>query len=482
MARTPRATGTRASPRGAATAATTGGTGTTGAASTAGATATTATATAVGGGTATATVAATAPPAFSLRPSIQGQLDFEKKGDRRVFERGAASVYDEYPMDAHHKEGFLLALSLRAQEQNWSTVAKTGVLDVEVGGTRYNLCEHYGSLTATQIKAYVASWFSSEGRESQDDQMIVECLRASLSKEALLKAYQHREKFTVQDNSLGSPRECGVLMLKVTLDESSLTSNATVMKLKKELNELPELIGTLKYDVPKFNDAVLSVQQQLTQYGSSAPELFHQVLPAYLAIPEPKFKVYMEGKKSAHEDGSLTLSVQSLMELARARYCTQRDQNDWSPEGVGKSGTPEFLALEARVKKAHGEVKRLRQQLTSAKKGKGKGKSPAKKGNPSKRSRKSNSDWKYVKPHPGDKLANGQFEQERDGKTFYWCSQKTGAPASRGCNMWTVHKPADCKGLSTSKKPGGYKKKAVKKLEAKAAALTLSDSESSGYE
>ena len=146
MARTPRATGTRASPRGAATAATTGGTGTTGAASTAGATATTATATAVGGGTATATVAATAPPAFSLRPSIQGQLDFEKKGDRRVFERGAASVYDEYPMDALNKEGFLLALSLRAQDQDWSNATKTGVLDINVGGAKYNLCEHYGSL------------------------------------------------------------------------------------------------------------------------------------------------------------------------------------------------------------------------------------------------------------------------------------------------------------------------------------------------
>ena len=391
-------------------------------------------------------------------------------------------MYDEYPMDAHHKEGFLLALSLRAQEQNWSTAAKKGVLDIDVGGAKYNLCEHYGSLTTTQIKLYVATWFSSESRESQDDQMIVECLRASLSKEALLKVYQHLEKFKVEDNSLGSTRECGVLMLKVTLDESSLTSNATVMKLKKELNILPELIATLNFDIPKFNDAVLSVQQQLTQYGSSAPELFHQVLPAYLAVPEPKFKVYMEGKKSAHEDGTLTLSVQSLMELARARYCTQRDQDDWSPEGIGKSGTPEFLALEAKVRKAQGEVNRLKQQLTSTKKGRGK--NPAKKGTTSKQGR-SNIDWKFVKPHPNDKLSNGQFQQERNGKQWYWCSQKTGAPKLRGCNMWTVHKPHECKGLSSTKKPGGYKsaakKKGTKTLEAKTTKVAESDDDSTGY-
>ena len=166
-------------------------------------------------------------------------------------------------------------------------------------------------------------------------------------------------------------------MLKVVLDESSLSLNATVMKLKKELTVLPELMASLNYDIPRFNDAVLSIEQQLTQYGSSAPELFHQVLPAYLSVPEEKFKTYVENKKSGHEDGTFTLTIQSLMDLARARYCTQQDQDDWNlAASVRSSGNPDFVALQARAEKTKKELDKVKKQLATFtdKPGKGKNK------------------------------------------------------------------------------------------------------------
>ena len=126
-------------------------------------------------------------------------------------------------------------------------------------------------------------------------------------------------------------------------------------------------------------------------------------------------------------------------------------------------------------------MSRLKKQLNSKK---GRGKNPTKKGTSSKKKKKADLDWRFDKPHPSYKLSNGQFEQQRDGKTWYWCSQKTGAPELRGCNMWTVHKPHECKGLSTTKKPGGYKssaKKKAKTLEAKAAKFADSDEASAGY-
>lgn len=436
------------------------------------------------GGTATATATAST---FALRPSIKGKLDFSRKADLKCFEQGSKSVYDEYPMDAPAKESFLLALSLRAQDQEWMTPNKTGVLDINIGGAKYPLCEHYGSLTLRQVTLHVESWFSAQGRESQDDQMIVECLRASLSSEALLKVYQKREKFHVQDTSLGSTRASGVLMLKVVLDESSLTSNATVMKLKKELTVLPELMESLKFDIPKFNDAVLSVQKQLLQYGSDAPELFHQILPAYLSVPESKFKVYMEAKKSGHEDGSLTLDTASLMELARSRYCTQKDQDDWSPTGTGAAGSPEFMALEAKTKKATSEIKALQKKIAALQKGKGK---ETEKVKPTKVKKdpkfKKKTSWKFQAPRPGDEV-NGEYVAEHNGKTFYWCSLATGAKPGTGCNMWTVHRPEDCKGLMGKKQGSGKpkkkstKSKTDKALAAKTALMSIDSSSDDGY-
>ena len=409
-------------------------------------------------------------PAVSIRPSFKGLLDWSKKEHMRYWEEGVKPVMEDYSMDAMSKSAFVLLTKLRAQDYQWSDPQGLGVLDIEIGRTFLPLLDHYGSIPVATLRATLIDWVTLPTRGAQDDAMIYQCIRKSLSQDALLRVFKKKELFEI--TTLSGVHTSGILFLKVVLDESSLTSNATVMKFKKELNNLPELFASHKWNVPKFNEAVMSVEQSLTQYGSGAPDLLHQLLPAYLECPEQKFKQYIEAKKNAHEDGTVVLTATSLMDFAQAKYLTQKDQGEWNTE-ADKATEKSIFALEGRIKTITRELKKAK-----TKKGVHKGKSPKK---AKVKSPKKDDGWKFKAPR-----SNEAVETEIDGKEWHWCAVKTGAPPSGGCNMWTRHTPAQCKGYkykgSEVKKTASRKKYDIKskieKLQAQAAAMEI-DSNSS---
>ena len=88
--------------------------------------------------------------------------------------------------------------------------------------------------------------------------------------------------------------------------------------------------------------------------------------------------------------------------------------------------------------------------------------------------------WKFKAPR-----SNENTTAQIEGKTWNWCSIRTGAPSTGGCNMWTRHKPEQCKGYkykgSEVKKTNSRKKydlqSRIGKLQAQAAAMELVDTD-----
>ena len=80
------------------------------------------------------------------------------------------------------------------------------------------------------------------------------------------------------------------------MDELGLQINATVMKEKAILANLPELMVQLGEKVSKINAHVLIVTRSLKQNGSSALNLLHQLFPANLAYPDMVFYAYIHLK------------------------------------------------------------------------------------------------------------------------------------------------------------------------------------------
>ena len=417
-------------------------------------------------------------PPVMLRPSYAGVLNWKKKEHLKYYEEGVKPLLKNYAMDAHEKSIFVLTCRLRAQDYEWSTTLGSGILNVLKNGQRVNLLDHYGSISTEQLRAEVTTWAHLLSRATQDDTMLYECIRNTLSKEALLRVFAKRDVFELPNN-IGGLHTSGVMFLKVVLDESSLASSATVMKLKTELTQLPELFASHKWNVAKFNEAVEALEQSLTQYGESAPDLLHQLLPAYLDCPEPKFRTYIEQKKNSHEDESVLLTARSLMAFAKSKYSIQKDQGEWNPDAESEAEKSIF-ALEGRMKK-------LTKAMGKANKALKKKKTPAKKDKAAKSAKSDKktdpkSAWKFQAPK-GDEPTTIDL----NGKTWHWCAIKTGAPSTGGCNMWTRHTPQNCKGYmwKGAVKAAGDKKKALAKklqaIQAKAAAMEIVEDDSDGY-
>ena len=82
--------------------------------------------------------------------------------------------------------------------------------------------------------------------------------------------------------------------------------------------------------------------------------------------------------------------------------------------------------------------------------------------------------WKFEAPKAG-----GEVTMIRGKKTFHWCSIATGVPTGHGCDMWTVHKPHECKGF-TRRADGAAKsgrKPNSRKMQVHQAEIELDDSE-----
>ena len=404
---------------------------------------------------------------FQRRPIIDGVLDYTDKLHKAVYDEGCKSAYKGYEIDDQGRHAFTTALKFKAKSFGWGG-DDSGILDVPTGDTDEHgnpvlkfLLEHDGEFTLPDIKTWVESWIGRDNRASQDDAMLFSCILNGLSSEGTIKVYNRSNDFMVGNN------ESGTLLLKVVLEESGLQTNATVMKAKSDLANLSETMVKLGHNVSKFNDHVLAIMATLTRNGSSAPDLIHQLFPAYLVCPDKEFTGYIKDKKNAFEEGQ-ALSEKELMKFAHYKFKTLVDSNQWEAPDAQQE---EIMALKC-------ELKNVKSQLNNRSKrkrnGKGNGKNEGN-GN-SKKKKKNPPEWMTIPPSK-----EGPYSKKVNGKLYHFCCNENGAPSNAGCNKWVRHKPSECKGDTFKWTPGkpnpvtipGFKAKTKKQRELQVKAATL---------
>ena len=272
--------------------------------------------------------------------------------------------------------------------------------------------------------------------------MLFSCVLNSLSSEGALKVYNRNTDFHVNG------QESGILLTKVVLLESGLQTNATIMKLKAEVQELPLLMTKMGNNIEKFNQCVLSKVIGLRRMGSDCPDLLHQLFPAYLACPDKAFNRYVESKQSEFEDGK-PITFKALMQDCLYKYKTMHDRGTWQ---APDSQEEKILALQATIT-----------NLSRQFKGADNKKIPKNPGNKKTAAAPKPNDnlpyqWYLIPPAAGEPSS-----KVVRGRTVHFCSAKYGAPKDKGCNKWVRHAPATCQGLSKQKAQPGAQKRTFEK-------------------
>ncbi len=176
----------------------------------------------------------------------------------------------------------------------------------------------------------------------QDSIQLSTCLWASLSNKGKSKVNMHRADYCIGD------RRVGAMLLKVIICESHIDTNATVSRIRTQLSSLDTYLPTIGHNICKMNDFVTSLHDALMARGETSNDLFGNLFKGYKAAFDRHFIAYIEKKEEDYEDGSLSITPQQLMTLAKNRYEVLVEKGLWNAPSAEEE---KILALKATVKR-----------------------------------------------------------------------------------------------------------------------------------
>ena len=362
---------------------------------------------------------------FTLRPSIDGILDFSDKRHLKLREQGAAAVYDKYDLSPEKLQGFLAAMICRAMKMGWTNPNRILLIpDLSIPtAPSTNLLTEHGTVSLGRVKTYILRDVNGKNsREAQDDVTIADCLEASLSPDAFTQIFNRYSEWMIRGTASGT------ILLKIILEESNLTVQATIMKHKKELVNLTSTMTSLKFNVEHFNQEVARILATLRNHGETAPDLIHQLFPAYESCPDKTFNGYITNLRHTFEDNG-QLRALELMKKSCNRYKSLVDSDTWSTRDEQES----ILALKAEMQ----TLKKAFRANKGSRPREGKYKAPHERNN-------QNRAWMTTPPKDGGSNERTITTKSGVAKKYYFCSAKSGAPKGAGCDKWVRHNPKTC--------------------------------------
>ena len=197
---------------------------------------------------------------------------------------------------------FLSRLEIRANDYGWNfeqdglDFDDQGVLTISTdpddpNADRFNLIRDHGQIDIDTIRDQEERYIDDETRRVQDNQMIRMIIMISILKEGRKKINVWKQDFTIGENVSGP------LLLKVTIRESHIDSNATTTSIRDKLGALDLYMATVGNEIGKFNAYVTSLVSQLRSRGQTSSDLLNHILKGYKACSDKQFVKYIEGKE-----------------------------------------------------------------------------------------------------------------------------------------------------------------------------------------
>jgi len=80
------------------------------------------------------------------------------------------------------------------------------------------LTQHFTELTMEEVRAHAQIYQDRSSREAQNAEMLIQCLKASISKPVYNKVYLQMDKYTIYRKNTFEPIQDGVCFLKTIID------------------------------------------------------------------------------------------------------------------------------------------------------------------------------------------------------------------------------------------------------------------------
>ena len=388
---------------------------------------------------------APAPSKFALTPaeSTAGLLDYDTKPGYSLYYKATSSVYDDvqdkYDLDMINTQNFLNKMRDRGVSSNISVMQPPAAVDQigKAGGNKLDFCKHHGEITEELIIAYAKTYLGKPTREAQDDNMLLQCLKASLSAKAYGSITSDPEEYTVDGT------ECGLLLFKYILNESAIDTSVDPDTIRAEIANSVSKFAELNHSVRDYADWLRLKTSQLKQKGATTTDIRTHCMTALLSHPDPEMVRYVNTQRDYIRDHPTEdYTYKRLLNRVKDKEDTMNLDLKRARIAPASREDP-LVALQAELK----EQRKVINKLTKSNKnggggGKGSGKGKGKKGDGPKKDIKPYPKELRKKPAPSDPSKPIEIE----GVQYWYCTHH---------KKWGKHPSHECKAKAEASGSGG---------------------------
>jgi hypothetical protein len=326
------------------------------------------------------------------------------------------------------------------------------------------LTKQFSELTMEEVRAHAQKYQDKSSREAQNSEMLIQCLKASITRTVYNKVYLQMSKYIIYRKRTMEPIEDGVCFLKTIIDNYHSNTRSSTKQIRKQLAQLHYYMKNVaKGDVTKLCEHTRELTYELNAAGETTNDLLANLIEALKEAPDSNFQRWLGNqvdlwsmrKIDWKEDGS------DLMEDAEIYYQEAINTHKWGRRANRQEVQYAFKAVDSETEtevekdkpkeESYEEtIKALTAQLQKY--------TTAYTASWSGINQKPNVDskyaWKYISPKAGEPTMK-RMNVEGQAKTYYWCPHH---------QQWTIHKPTECKRLKPSRgKKGSKEKKVIKR-------------------
>jgi hypothetical protein len=341
------------------------------------------------------------------------------------------------------------------------------------------LTKQFSELTMEEVRAHAQKYQDKSSREAQNSEMLIQCLKASISRTVYNKVYLQLSKYIIYRKRTMEPIEDGVCFLKTIIDNYHSNTRSSTKQIRKQLAQLHYYMRNVaKGDVSKLCEHTRELTYELNAAGETTNDLLANLIEALKEAPDSNFQRWLGNqvdlwsmrKIDWKEDGS------DLMDDAEIYYQEAINTHKWGKKAHRQEVQYAFEAVESevetevekektKVQSYEDTIKALTTQLQEYATA-----YTAKWSELSQENLDKKWAWKRTPPKVGEPSCK-KVHADGKSKTYYWCPYH---------NQWTIHTPAECrkvkarkrdnnKGKKVHKKTSNFKEKKQAYIQAKAA-------------
>ena len=365
--------------------------------------------------------------------------------------------------------GTMLHTWLQILTDRAHTCAWTNILTI--GGKL--LTTNYADMSLKEVKAHAQEYQNEARRRAQNSEMLLQCLKSSISKTVYARLHQLQYKYTITREPEKEEIQDGVCYLKTLIDCYHVNTRSSTGEIRKKLAQLHLYMKhTAKGDIVQLCVYTRDLLARLRAAGEDTHDLLINLLEALKQAPNHHFQrwlntridlwstkqidwqpdgsdlmqeaegYYLELKTknmwSRRTDGSLYVNSAEIEDQENAIMAGMQDREEPNWEQQSSLFGKDITALTLQLKKYNRKVNK-------------KGKKEAHK-------------WRYTAPKAGE-MNTKVVRDNGVKKVYYWCEFH---------GQWTRHKPSECKKLpiktreQRSASKSDYRQKKQAYMEAKA--------------